>query len=253
MTLTINRAFPDDLDDVLSVLNDAASRLSADGLDQWSGGFGPDRIGPYVANAEMYLVRAEDGRPLATIRWSSEADPDFWTAEESGESALYFSKLARATDAPNGLGTTLLRWMTDHAAKVGWRWVRLDAWRSNPALHRYYLDRGWDFVRLVDAPGRRSGALFQRRAIEDLAARSAFVIRPDVSVAGMLPAGTRVVVTGGTYEGSTGTVTGIYDPDQANEFWDLQADKRAWSYWVQLDGALVTTIYPQQVRGLTLA
>jgi GNAT superfamily N-acetyltransferase len=234
--ITIGRAYPHDLDDVLGILNSAAGQLHSRGLDQWSTGFTAERIGPYIACAEMWLLRDETGRAVATVRGTSDADPDFWTPEESRELAMYVSKLARAPHAAPGIGTMLLRWLTDHAASLGYAWIRLDAWRTNPGLHHYYADRGWTHVRTVNAPGRRSGALFQRSADPDPAARAAFRPRPAVTGPWIEP-GTRVLVTRGLQQ-EAGTITGVWSRDPMHdEVLLLGGDEfPARGYWVQIDG-----------------
>lgn len=56
----------------------------------------------------------------------------------------------------------------DQAARAGKTWLRLDAWRTNTALHDYYRRHGFTDVRIVDLPWRGSGALFQRPAATPL-------------------------------------------------------------------------------------
>jgi GNAT superfamily N-acetyltransferase len=174
--MTIERATAAELPEVLQLLNDAAAWLHSRGLDQWPDGFSAVRISPMVARQEVWLAR-ENGRPVGTVTLSAEADPDFWTAAESRQPALYVSKLAISrTDAGAGLGALLLRWAVDYAARLGCDWARLDAWLTNEDLHAYYRRRGWEQVRLVDLPHRRSGALFERPAVPDLEAREAFTL-----------------------------------------------------------------------------
>ena len=172
--MTIERAAAADLPEVLALLNEAAAWLQSRGLDQWPHGFSAARIGLMISRHEVWLAR-DDGRPVGTVTISGEADPDFWTAAESREPAVYVSKLAVSrADAGVGLGALLLRWAADYAARIGCDWARLDAWRTNDQLHAYYRQRGWDYVRTVSLPHRRSGALFQRPALPDLEAREAF-------------------------------------------------------------------------------
>src|SRR5579859_187203 len=174
--MTIGRATTDDLDDVVRILDAASTWLHERGYDQWPDGFAPpERIRPYVALGEVWIVRDYDGQVIATARMTPEADPDFWTPAEASDLALYLSKLAiDRTHAGKGLGALILRWLTDYAAQLGYRWMRLDAWRSNDELHRYYLANGWTHLRTVPAPGRNSGALFQRPAQPDVEARNSF-------------------------------------------------------------------------------
>lgn len=171
--MTIERATRADLPEVLQVLNEAAAWLHSRGLDQWPDGFGPERIGPMVDRREVWIA-CDGGRPVGTMTISGEADPDFWTVAESRQPAVYVSKLAITRDETgSGLGALLLRWATDYAARIGCEWIRLDAWRTNEGLHAYYQRQGWDHVRTVSLPYRRSGALFQRPAVPDLEAREA--------------------------------------------------------------------------------
>jgi GNAT superfamily N-acetyltransferase len=235
--MTIGGAMPDDLGDVVRLLADAAAWLHSRGLDQWPEGFAPpERIGPYIARGEVWLVH-DGGQAVATARVTGVADaPQLWTPAERGELALYVSKLAidRAY-AGQGLGAMVLRWITDHAAQLGYKWVRLDAWRSNPGLHAYYLARGWEHVRTAELSGRNSTTLFQRPAAPDPQARAAFAPRPFGS---WLTPGTRVAVTGGEHRG-TGTVAAVYSPGSSFEVVSRPCDHGTLpsaGYLVQLDG-----------------
>jgi hypothetical protein len=57
--------------------------------------------------------------------------------------------------------------MLDYAATIaemrGASVLRLDCSRTNDRLHRYYHDHGFDRVAIVEVPGRKSGALFEKR------------------------------------------------------------------------------------------
>jgi hypothetical protein len=66
------------------------------------------------------------------------------------------------------LGSALLDWAARRARRTGKSWLRLDAWKSNPALHQYYLDRGFTLVRIDDNPADPSGVCFQRPATVEL-------------------------------------------------------------------------------------
>jgi GNAT superfamily N-acetyltransferase len=178
--MTIRRAIPADLDTVLTILHTVADWLHSRGYDQWPDGspsLGPKKISAQIERGEFWLVHA--GRdPIAVIAVSSVGDADFWTSAEMAEPAFYIAKAAVVRPrAGEGLGAMLLRWACDYAADNGARWVRLDAWRTNTDLHSYYRRQGWEYLRTVPAPGRNSGALFQRPAVSDLAARVAFTTR----------------------------------------------------------------------------
>lgn len=169
---TIRLATRDDLADVLDLLNAAASWLHAKGLDQWPDGFDSERIGPMIDRSEVFIA-CNGPTPVATVTVTDAGDPDFWTADELAEPSHYIAKLAVSRDH-TGLGELLLRWTVDRAARTGVRWVRLDAWKTNPGLHAFYERAGWKHLRTVDLPHRRSGALFQTPAARDVQAHRAF-------------------------------------------------------------------------------
>ena len=82
---------------------------------------------------------------------------------------MYVHRMVVARDlGGRNLGAAMLDWAGRHAQRHGKPWVRLDAWRTNTALHRYYLDRGFHRVRTCELAWRGSGELFQRRAAVQL-------------------------------------------------------------------------------------
>ena len=182
--MTIRRAVTADLPDVLGILHAAADALHERGYDQWPDGspnFGPDRIGAQIGRSE-FLVASDGAAPIAVIAISRDGDPDFWTPGELAEPAVYLSKAAvLPSQAGRGIGALLFRWATDYAARLGVDWVRLDTWRTNTDLHAYYARRGWQRVRAMDVPGRKSGMLFARRALPDIEAREAFTALASVA------------------------------------------------------------------------
>src|SRR5690606_2841720 len=136
------------------------------GLDQWQPG--QPRI-PTRASTEDAIRRGacylayEDGTLVGTLTVDDRADPEFWTAAERAQPALYVHRMIVARRAAGrDVGGRLLDWAADLAACTGNQWLRLDAWKTNTALHRYYEDHGFTHVRTVDLPHRGSGGLFQR-------------------------------------------------------------------------------------------
>jgi GNAT superfamily N-acetyltransferase len=159
------QACPDEFGVVMELLDDSISWLRGKGLDQWSGWRAwPTKMDPSLRRGDVWLLC--DGNDLVgTVTVELAGDPDFWTEAELAEPAAYVSKLAvRRSHAGRELGSLLLDWASDHAFRHGCRWVRLDAWKTNPGLHDYYLDRGWTYLRTSSDPRRLSGALFQTAA-----------------------------------------------------------------------------------------
>ncbi|MEY9863531.1 ribosomal protein S18 acetylase RimI-like enzyme [Catenulispora sp. GAS73] len=93
----------------------------------------------------------------------TDADPEWWADDE--RDALFVHGLAvRRSAGGLGVGSALLEFASDQAARRSIPWVRLDCSKSNVELQEYYRRQGFTHRRTVDLPYRNSGALFQRAA-----------------------------------------------------------------------------------------
>jgi GNAT superfamily N-acetyltransferase len=102
---------------------------------------------------------------IGTITIDRNADPEFWMPSDFPDDALYIHRMiVRHELAGADVGSAVIDWASERTASAGKRWLRLDAWRTNPRLQRYYANQGFQLVRTVELPHRRSGALFQRPA-----------------------------------------------------------------------------------------
>lgn len=165
--LRIRRAGPDELNTVEALLNEASAWLASRGIDQWQYPPHRDRITAALERGVCFLV-FEYGKPIATLQVDDFADPEFWTPDDAPETALYLHRMAVSREsAGSGVGARILDWAANHAAAQCKRWLRLDAWKDNEGLHRYYKTAGFSLVRIVDLPHRKSGALFQRATTAD--------------------------------------------------------------------------------------
>ncbi|MCZ4102670.1 GNAT family N-acetyltransferase [Streptomyces sp. H10-C2] len=155
-----------DLPRLLKFRTDSAEWLGAQGLDQWAKPFPAAHILGSIRAGEVYLIK-EDLRAdaTATITLDRDADDRLWTAEERAEPALYVHKLTVDRNAAgSGVGARILDWAGDQAARRSCRWLRLDAWTTNPKLHAYYLHQGFQHVRTSTDPSVVSGWAAQRPA-----------------------------------------------------------------------------------------
>lgn len=176
MTITLPRLemiriTADRLPEVVTVLNEAAARLTARGIEQWPADFEQDggkrvkALRLRVDRGEVHLLRARDtGEALGTVSLSPIADPDFASGwPTSPEDGLYVYRMATADRAQGmGLGARMLGYASYKALAWGRPYVRLDCSKTNTALHRYYESQGFVHVDTVHTPGRKSGALFER-------------------------------------------------------------------------------------------
>jgi hypothetical protein len=164
-TLLIRPAAPDEVTDIAALWDESSNWLGRRGTDQWQYPVRIDRIRAEVGAGDSWVVRADGGTLLATVTLEDgESDTDLW-APDHLDIALYVHRLVvTRSDHPADLGSAILDWAGRQASAAGRALLRLDAWTSNAALHRYYLDRGFRHVRTVDRPGVQSGALFERPA-----------------------------------------------------------------------------------------
>jgi GNAT superfamily N-acetyltransferase len=160
-------ATPDDLSDVMSLLNQRIEWLRENGSDQWNTGRSfENRMSNAIARRETWLLR-DEGIAIATLSLSKDGDPDFWTPEELRENAFYLGKMATSLSRRReNLGQLLLMWTQDHAAREGIKVIRWDVWKTNERLQAYYRSLGARFVRKEDVADRWSGALFEVDAVK---------------------------------------------------------------------------------------
>ena len=135
------RARPSDLNEILSILEEAAGWLASRGIDQWGPGtFSRRLIAGRIERGEAHLFFSGD-RPAGfmVLQWS---DEEVWG--EVPDDAGYVHGLAiRRDEAGKGLGRELLRWAEDRAAAAGKGYLRLDCAASNRALNAYYEGAGF--------------------------------------------------------------------------------------------------------------
>lgn len=163
--VTIRRATAQDEQTVTHLWVRAAELLRELGTDQWQYPVRTENIRQAIATGTCWIVENDGGDPIGTVTLDDVADPRLWTPADQPDQAYYVHRLVLAPHVRGDeLGSAILDWAGGRAKGDGKRWLRLDAWSANPGLHRYYLNRGFQFIRQVEAPGVVSGVLFQRDA-----------------------------------------------------------------------------------------
>ncbi|MFD3422396.1 GNAT family N-acetyltransferase [Streptomyces decoyicus] len=148
---------------------DAATWLADRGSDQWSTPYPEDLLRASIEAGDVFLFydEAAPDDPVATVTLDTDADPILWRPAEAREPALYIHKLTLThPGGGSGLGSQILDWCNDRAARAGARWLRLDAWTTNTDLHAYYRSQGFSHLRTVhDEKAYGSGWVAQRPAV----------------------------------------------------------------------------------------
>lgn len=171
--MQIRSARPEELDVVLDLFRAAARWLAERGLDQWQRGPRTERIRRDIEAGTVFVVIDDEdtGEIVGTLTVDTRADPDFWTDADDPSSALYLHRMiVDPRHHGRRIGEAMTAWAEQFAGALGYRWLRLDAWRTNQGLVDYYRSRGWQHIRTVNPPWRESGALFQRPAATSPAA-----------------------------------------------------------------------------------
>lgn len=162
----IRQARPADTGAIMGLIAEAATWLAGKGLDQWQGPSGRRRllVRRDIEFGSVFVV-IRLCRVVGTITVDDLADADFWREDDQVRTAHYIHRMVIArSEAGKGLGGSLLDWAAARARIQDKKHLRLDAWSSNVALHRYYTGLDFTMVRNDPVRGRGSGALFERDA-----------------------------------------------------------------------------------------
>ncbi len=183
MDVEVRVALPDDLDDVLGVLDEAAAWLQSIGMaQQWPPSFSADgalrRLTHDLIEKQEMFIACSRGAVIGCFRLSFEENV-YWP---HGETAVYlFSLAVRRAYSRQGVGQFMLDWAAQHAADRGRSELRLDCFAANQKLRDYYLNAGFDWqgdIEVVSAetsvavPEQNRGnpyliSLFRRKANGD--------------------------------------------------------------------------------------
>lgn len=160
----------DNMNAVLHLIREARGWLADKGTDQWAKPW-PDeeqrnaRVWRGLQVGATWIVWA--GRiPAATVTITPNCNTAVW--RDSGcdldEPAVYAHRLiVDRRFAGWGLGAELMDWTGLRGRRdYGAKWIRIDVWTSNQALHGYYEKRGFDHCGRCPDPEYPSGALFQK-------------------------------------------------------------------------------------------
>lgn len=165
MTVQVRRAVPADAATIIEWRAERAAWLADRGLDQWgTAGLDPSafagRVAASIEAGETWILDRGHA-PVATMAVDEHSDPSLWTDAETLDALFLHRVISPLASAGLHVAAPLLAHAHDLAAQRQRRWLRLDAWSTNTALHTFWEHRGFDHVRTV--PAVASGALFQRR------------------------------------------------------------------------------------------
>jgi RimJ/RimL family protein N-acetyltransferase len=166
-------AMPGDLNEVRWLVHQAADWLTrSKDTDQWARPWPTQeardqRLLSGIRHRRTWIVWDEDV-PAATVTVGTRPEPRVWSQPgcecHLRDPAVYVHRLIAARNyAGRELGAESLDWAGLRGHRFyGAKWVRIDVWTSNEALHAYYEKRGFKRCGSCADPNYPSGALFQK-------------------------------------------------------------------------------------------
>ena len=172
LRLDLCRASLHDLGAVSGLLREASLWLRTKYTDQWADDWPSEDIRRERVRAAIQAgqtwIAWDATLPAATIT-ASPSHHGVWREEDRRDPAVYVQRLVVSRRyAGLGLGAQLLDWAGLRAERhYGARWIRVDGWTANTALHEYYQNEGFQFCgfgpTIADYP---APALFQKHTDE---------------------------------------------------------------------------------------
>ena len=158
---------------ILGLIGSAAKWLQAyKDTDQWARPW-PDevsrdaRVELGIKDGLTWIAEDSAGALAATVTCREHGNDILWTAGEQAEPAVYVSRLIVSRElAGRGIGAALIDWAGVLGIEL-WQanWIRVDVWTTNVALHDYYREQGFEYLRTLkfeDYWEYPSAALFQK-------------------------------------------------------------------------------------------
>ena len=173
--LHIRPAVTDDIETIISMIDEAAAWLGTKGIDQWATPWPTEaarnaRVLRGITGGGTWMVE-DDGYPVGTITYRQKGNQKLWTAGELCDPAVYVSRLIVSRKyMGNQIGAALIDWAGYQAWKA-WKaqWIRVDVWTTNIALHNYYKKQRFAPIRICEFNNPYSypsAALFQKPIAE---------------------------------------------------------------------------------------
>jgi GNAT superfamily N-acetyltransferase len=146
-------AAPDDLEQIIGLLEDSAAWMVSIGIHRWPPGTfvaSGAQLRSAIEAATVYVWKVR-GRVWGTIRLT-ESDASIWGTDDAA--ALYIHKMSvQRSLKGGGFGKALVHWAEEVAVTRGRSVLRLDCWAENPRLCAFYESCGFRRIRTLLVQG----------------------------------------------------------------------------------------------------
>lgn len=155
--MLFRQATVEDLDAVMTIIENGRASLAAQGLDQWQGGSPTlEMVSADIAAGHTYVTVDDDGTYLGTIALIDTGDPDFgrviegaWLTESPNSPSegrvryLTIHRLATAASAVRrGVATFMIERSYEMAREGGFASVRVDTHEGNLPMQGAFVKNG---------------------------------------------------------------------------------------------------------------
>jgi ribosomal protein S18 acetylase RimI-like enzyme len=143
--MEMRQATPDQVNIVLTILDDVAQWMKAKGVQQWDS---PplqsfvDFVTEEIPRGDFYLAWL-DGAPVGTIRLDWDKSAMWLTDRDAG---YVYTLAVHPAQRGKRIGERMLDWAAQYVYDHRKRWVRLDCVASNQKLRSYYAGLGFTFL-----------------------------------------------------------------------------------------------------------
>ncbi|MEH6989536.1 GNAT family N-acetyltransferase [Cytobacillus firmus] len=146
----ITLATSKDVEQVISLLKEAAGWLKTNEIDQWgflAEGGEDEEIKQAILSKSTYVVRKGESLVATFTLYETQSDWDQHIWGQRNDGAVYLHRLALTSEAiGSGFGKKVLHWLEGHVKEMGITTLRLDCVENNFKLNRFYLDNGYENV-----------------------------------------------------------------------------------------------------------
>ncbi len=141
MKIEIRKAYAEDFGAVLNILESAALKLLAKGVQQWDYPWNENELYGQIEQGEFYIAFADEA-PAGCFGIKDFRNNTF-TQDSNG---LYFYHLAvHPQYSGSSLGKEMCRWVQNFA-KAENRDIYFDCWAGNDFLKKFYSENGFEYI-----------------------------------------------------------------------------------------------------------
>lgn len=149
ISIDVSQVSIEESHEVLELWKGSARWIQSKGINQWNpDDFNIEQVHEcFYKGSEVYLAKLNEVIVgTLFICWS---DPIIWEDLDDNESGYIHRFAVSRKHLGLGLGKQLLTWAENYIRNKGKKRIRLDCMAENAKLNQYYLESGYNHIRLL--------------------------------------------------------------------------------------------------------